>query len=87
MCTYSFIADQAYKDLKPWVSPVPGVGFVDPTPARVASLKIKIAALEKALKAAKIFDEAFDQPDCEIEEKVIKLQDLADELGVEIEFP
>ena len=87
MCTYSFIADKGIHDLTPLIPnhyPHQNPPLDD---IRVADLEKKVKALEDALKAAKLYDDAFDQPDCELEEKKNALRDLAEKLGVEINLP
>ena len=48
-------------------------------------LKAEMEALKKLLKAAKIYDEETGQPDCEMEDKVAIIKDLAEKLGVDLE--
>lgn len=83
MCTYSDIADQGIKDLTPLI-PNPPFQIGDP---RINDLDRRVKVLEDSLKQAKIYDETFDQPDCELESKKQTLRDLAEQLGVEIHLP
>lgn len=43
--------------------------------------------LEELMRKAKKYDEMTGQPDCELDEKRQALKKIADELGVEIQFP
>lgn len=47
-------------------------------------LKKEVAELVKLLKAAKRFDEATGQPDCEMDDKVALIKRIAGELGVDL---
>jgi hypothetical protein len=49
------------------------------------ALKHEITELRKVLKAAKAFDEATGQPDCEMDEKVALIKRLAEMVGVSME--
>lgn len=97
MCIYSMIADDFLKRRWPTIpiSPVP-----DPTPSEFLpsllpaitreefdELKREVAELSKLLKAAKKYDEATGQTDCEDADKVRLLRELGRLLGVEIPEP
>jgi len=47
-------------------------------------LKKEVEALKELLKAAKIYDEATGQPDCEVDEKVDFIKKLGELLGVDM---
>lgn len=89
MCIYSLVVDQGIRDLNPWkpdTSTTTTITWPNDE-ARIAELERKVAALEEMLRAAKIYDEELGNPDCELDSKKQKIQELADELGVEITLP
>lgn len=77
----------------PGWTPVPATGVADvviqmpPDVSREEfdALKQEVTELVKLLKAAKIFDEVTGQPDCEMDEKVELIKQLAETLGVDLE--
>ena len=89
MCVVSMVMDQGWKDLQPYIPPQPTTTtwVAGASQAEVGELRRKVEALERMLKAAKLYDEALDQPDCELEEKKQQLRDLSEQLGVPIEIP
>ncbi len=88
MCIYSMIVDQGMRDLDPFIKQPPQIDWTQVArDQRQDDLERRVAALEEMLRAAKIYDEAFEEPDCELESKKQKIQELADELGVEITLP
>lgn len=95
MCMVSMIGDdwreglpKRYPDFKPWVNPHP----LHPLPPlqdtvsreEFERLKAEMCELRKLLEAAKKYDEATGQPDCEMDEKVALLKRLAELVGVEM---
>lgn len=86
MCAVSAIFDQYYDrwTAPPFVAPNTGTGGVQFTPWLPSTEEIQefYDLLEKARK----WDLEHNEPDCETAEKRQKLQDLAEELGIEIEF-
>lgn len=46
----------------------------------------EIAEFRKLLERAREYDRKHNQPDCELEEKRMKIRELATTLGVEIDF-
>lgn len=91
MCVVSNIVDQGVRDINDWKKTFrPDLDSFTKeflTQTEISDLKRRVTALEEMLKAAKIYDEVTGQPDCESEQKKQQLQELADELGIEIEFP
>jgi hypothetical protein len=92
MCTVSFMGYQWSKtvpDKYPWVQPMvqPGtaINTLPPTRAEFDTLKAEVAALRELLLAAKEFDAATGQPDCEMDEKVALIKQLAEFVGVSME--
>ena len=78
--------DQGTKELSNWPNQETITTWTTDDP-RITELERKVAALEEMLKAAKIYDEAMGNPDCELAEKKQRIQELADELGVPINLP
>lgn len=86
MCTVSHIGDQ-------WVDTAPKRypdTFITYPPVEVSkgefdALKADVEELKLLLKAAKRYDEATGQPDCETEDKVGLLRRLAKLVGVDLE--
>lgn len=101
MCVVSNIGDH-YKrrDGWPW-EPIKPTIPVDPAippdfieiwkdhtkDAEINDLKKRVELLEELLQKGKKFDEENGEPECEMDEKVELLKRLANELGVELEFP
>ena len=93
MCTVSMIGDYYTKrtfpetfpnvDIYSW--PTRDVATeVDTLKVDVALLKEQILELKKLLKAAKAYDEALGEPDCEVDEKVALIKKLAEIVGVDM---
>jgi hypothetical protein len=53
---------------------------------QVKAVKEWLLKIDKILIAARDFDEATGQPDCETDEKMAKLKELADAFGVDMKF-
>lgn len=97
MCTVSSVGDtwgQTFPQRHPWVvpstgtSPTPNVFVMPPMPpsrAEFDALKREIEELKELLKAAKKFDEATGQPDCQMDEKVELIRRIAELVGVDLE--
>lgn len=87
MCVVSNIGDN-YRDLFPKQWPNVPVNPVYPIPQisrlEFEALKKEVLELKDLLKAAKKFDEATGQSDCEMESKVKFLRQIADALGVDM---
>lgn len=94
MCTLSNIGDywgDSYRRrypqpsiVQPWV-----VTDWSPVPSNISQeefnkLKAEVEALRKLLEAAKEFDEATDQPNCEVDPKVALIKAVAEALGVDM---
>lgn len=91
MCTVSFIADDWTKRNNEYFQPfiVGGGGITGPTRAEFDALKKEIEEIKKLLLAAKKYDEATGQKDCEMEDKIALFRKLAEIVGVDIDavFP
>jgi len=96
MCTYSMIMDgwrDTLPDRHPYIQPYTGPTTwppvvintpAGPTQQEFDALKREVEELKKLLKAAKEFDEATGQRDCEQEEKLALLKRIAKMVGVDI---
>lgn len=96
MCVVSNLGDdygRTFPDRWPgWYPTTPSTGTstvitIPPAVSReeFEALKKEVTELVKLLKAAKIYDEATGQPDCEMDEKVELIKQLAETLGVDLE--
>lgn len=88
MCVTSVIGDdfarrlpQRYPDHTQWIK-TPYIS--GPTRAEFDALKAEIQELRELLKAAKRYDEATGQPDCEQEDKIALLKKLAAVVGADL---
>lgn len=97
MCTVSNLGDGWTKDVPqryPWVYPnatpnqPSGTTTINFTPQvsrdEFLALKREVEELRKLLLAAKAFDEATGQPDCEVDEKVELIKKIAEIVGVDL---
>jgi hypothetical protein len=81
---------QTYPQTYPWVQPyVTDPLAPAPTPDTVGreefeALRNEIRELRKLLIAAKEYDQATGDPDCEMDEKVALIKKVADLVGVDI---
>lgn len=78
-----------YRDRSPWITPwitpqAPVYPHFKDTVTREEFNRLK-EELKKVLKAAKIFDEATGQEDCELDDKVAVIKKAAELLGVDLE--
>lgn len=90
----SFVGDawgKSVPDRWPWVQPyVKPVNPITPLPdtvsrEEIAALRREIEELKALLRAAKEFDAATGQPDCETAEKVALLKRVAELVGVNLD--
>lgn len=101
MCYVSYVGDD-YRDnfpkrwphivpqVPPWTEdPWKTVPVVPVTQEDLQKLKEEIEALKNMLKAAKIYDEKTGQKDCEMENKIEFIRQIADMVGVSMDdvFP
>ena len=89
MCMVSNLGT-GYGDTFPerWPSiPIPPQPVYEPAISReeFEALRREIEELKKLLRAAKDFDEATGQPDCEMDEKVELIKRVAELVGVDLE--
>jgi hypothetical protein len=84
---------QKYPGVKEWIiptSPVPTT-LQDPNTIKIAALEKELAALKKDMEefkklliAAKLYDDATDQHECEMDEKVELIKKVAELVGVDL---
>ena len=93
MCMVSYVGTEwnrsvpiQYPFVQPWIqTPVPTISFTESVSREeFEALKHEIEELKKLLIAAKQFDAATGQPDCEMDEKVALIKRLADLVGVDL---
>lgn len=93
MCVYSMIVQDRIDKWRDYINPLipntipntyPGDYIKIPSNEE---LKKEIEELKRLLKKAKIYDEETNQKDCENDDKKRILKEIAEKLGVEIEFP
>lgn len=94
MCVVSNIGDQygrGFPDRWPNVYPTPQpntdkieLNISGITREEFDALKAEVEELRKLLEAAKQFDAATGQPDCEMDEKVLLIKQLAELVGVDL---
>lgn len=73
---------QPYVEPKPYPSPIPVIPGVSQD--EFNRLKREVVELRKLLAAAKAFDAATGQPDCEVDEKVALIKRIAEFVGVDL---
>ena len=92
MCVLSMVIDHYYDEWWRRYYPPPAMPFVWPNPPTVAPIVMptitpqEVEEFRRLLERAKQYDRDHNQPDCELEEKRNKLKDLAEKLGVKIDF-
>ena len=89
MCTVSNIGDQ-WRGTFPqrWPNIVPNTGGIQWPPQvtreEIEALKREMQELRELLLAAKKYDAATGQPDCEMGEKVLLIKQIAKLVGVDV---
>jgi hypothetical protein len=89
MCVVSMVMDHYWEKWKPLTPGDPGRPLGPPPFPPAAAPPItqdEILEFRRLLERAREYDKRNNEPDCEMEEKKRRLQDLADELGVSINF-
>lgn len=83
--------DDYYRQ-KPYIQPQPSTGTpinfsLSPSVTReeFEELKREVTHMKELLKAAKIYDEKNNEPDCEIEEKIGRLREIAKLVGIDLD--
>lgn len=79
MCVVSMIGDD-------WRSKFPSTypNLSEISRAEFIALKLEVQELKKLLIAAKQFDEVTGQKDCEMEDKIKFIKEIADAVGVDL---
>lgn len=96
MCAVSMIMDNQYDNWRyrfpqPVIPMAPQQPYYPPSvPSAIPTPNIptaqEIEEFRKLLERAREYDKKHNEPDCEMEEKRQKLLDLADALGIKIDF-
>jgi hypothetical protein len=87
MCIVSAIGDDWQRRLPqqwPLVPPNPVYPIPEISRSEFDALKREVEALKVLLKQAKKFDEETGQPNCEVEQKVAFMKQIAEALGVDM---
>lgn len=87
MCMVSNVGDgwaNKFPEKWPFWNPPPIVIPSEVSRAELEALRLEIQELKKLLEAAKKFDQATGQPDCEMEAKVKLIKAIAKLVGVEL---
>lgn len=86
MCVVSAVMDNfnQQQDWSRFLHPQPFVGYPAVSREEFDSLRKTVEELKKVLVAAKLFDEATGQKDCEMEEKTALFKKLAEFLGIDV---
>lgn len=92
MCMVSNIGDQWGDKWKPPFQPPPNpyqppftITVTEVTRLEFDALKREVLALKELLIAAKKFDQATGQPDCEMGDKIAIIRKVAEAVGVNLE--
>jgi len=93
MCVVSMIGDEFTKRWQPYVQPIiPQQHPIDwekifsppPSKSEFDALKKEVELLRDLLKAAKIYDEKNNEPNCEMEDKIVLLKTIAKAMGIDL---
>lgn len=92
MCLVSNVGDiwgKTVPDRFPWIQPLispltPPSTQLPVTRAEFEALRAEMQELKKLLEAAKAYDKATGQPDCEMDSKVALIKKLAGLVGVDM---
>lgn len=82
MCMVSFIGTQFAEQ---WRQNPHTIANPGPSRSDFDALKAEVEALKELLLAAKKFDEANGEPDCEMDEKVATIRKVAELVGVDMD--
>lgn len=97
MCVVSMIGDdwrnnfpKRFPELEPFInpntpSPIPRPLIDSVSREEFNKLRAEMEELRSLLKAAKKYDEATNQPDCEVDEKVALIMKIAELVGVDMQ--
>ena len=88
MCTVSNMGDMwrdNWLNKQPYIAPsYPQVFPTGPTQNEFNDLKKEVEALRKLLEAAKQYDQETGRPDCEMDDKVALIKEVAKVVGVDM---
>jgi hypothetical protein len=91
MCVVSMVMDHYWDKWEPirrvpYVVPDEYIPFVGPATPPLPITPEEIEEFRRLLERAREYDKKNNEPDCELQEKRERLQKLAEELGVKIDF-
>lgn len=86
MCVVSFVGDHfqdKWEPYKPYIitNPIP----FGPSQQEFDKLKKEVEEMKTLLKKAKIYDEKNNEPNCEIEDKMNFLREVAKLVGIDLD--
>lgn len=97
MCVVSFIGDH-YQEKWKWVEPYIEQPPFNPSPwspnwdftekvtrAEFEALRKEVLEMKELIRKAKIYDEKNNEPNCEIEDKIKVLRDVARLVGIDLD--
>lgn len=83
MCSVSMIMDHKYDEwMRRYETPI----FPTIQPQVELPTQEEVDEFRRLLERARQYDREHNQPDCELDEKRQKIRDLAEQLGVNVEF-
>ena len=93
MCVVSMIGDffnDKRRKTYPWIPqqvPTPTPTIINPAPSQAEfdKLKLEVELLKELLAKSKEYDEKNNEPDCEIDEKMAKLREIAKLVGIDLD--
>lgn len=88
MCVVSFVGDfyrEKWDPFRPFVTEKVTTFTFSPTQEEFDALKKEVADMKEMLRRAKIYDEKNNEPNCEIEDKMKFLRDVAKLVGVDLD--
>lgn len=85
MCVVSYVGDYWREKTVPNKWPEWEEIVLHPTRTEFDELKKDVEELKELLKQAKLYDEAVGEPDCEVDDKVKLIKEMAEKLGVDLE--
>lgn len=86
MCVVSFVGDHFQQRWEPFKQPSLQQYYqTSPTKEEFEQLKKEVLDMKELLRKAKIYDEKNNEPNCEIEDKMKFLREVAKLVGVDLD--